>query len=130
VDGFALVMFGGIGAIALVLYLLGRFYPGSGADVLGWDPRELQERKLAAEAEDLEQMLEARNARRRARGEAELTEEDLHRRVAEDRRAAERRRDAYLADEDERQMRAALAERRAARAARRARDGGGTAPPR
>ncbi len=43
-DGFALVMFGGIGAIVLVLYLLGRWYPGSGADVLDWNPRELQER--------------------------------------------------------------------------------------
>lgn len=122
-DGFALVMFGGIGAIVLVLYLLGRWYPGSGADVLDWNPRELQERKLEAEAEDLEQMLEARNARRRARGEPELTEADLHRRVADDRRALDARRDAYLADQDEAQMRAALAERRAARAARRARAG-------
>lgn len=126
-DGFALVMFGGIGAIVLVLYLLGRWYPGSGADVLDWNPRELQERKLEAEADDLRQMLEARNARRRARGEPELTEEDLHRRVAEDRRAIQGDRDAYLADRDEAQMRAALAERRAARAARRA--GRGEEPP-
>ncbi len=118
-DGFALVMFGGIGAIVLVLYLIGRFYPGSGADVLDWNPRDLHERKLAAEAEDLDQMLEARNARRRARGEPELTEEDLHRRVAEDRHALDARRDAYLADQDEAEMRAAIAARRAARAARR-----------
>jgi len=128
VDGFALVMFGGIGAIVLVLYLLGRWYPGSGADVLDWNPRELQERKLEAEADDLRQMLEARNARRRARGEPELTEEDLHRRVADDRRALDARRDAYLADRDEEQMRAALAERRAARAARRSGRGEGSPP--
>lgn len=127
-DGFALVMFGGIGAIVLVLYLLGRWYPGSGADVLDWNPRELQERKLAAEAEDLEQMLEARNARRRARGEPELTEADLHRRVAEDRRAVQADRDAYLADRDEAQLRAALAERRAARAARRGEQDAGPPP--
>lgn len=125
-DGFALVMFGGIGAIVLVLYLIGRFYPGSGADVLDWNPRELQERKLAAEADDLEQMLEARNARRRARGEPELTEEDLHRRVAEDRHALDARREDYLADQDEAEMRAAIAARRAARAARR---GAETPPP-
>jgi len=42
------------------------------------------EAEVQNEIDDLDQMLEATNRRRRARGEAELTEADLHRRVSED----------------------------------------------
>jgi hypothetical protein len=48
--------------------------PGSGSEQLGWRTTHEHDRTQAVrEAEDLEQMLEAANARRRARGEQELT---------------------------------------------------------
>jgi hypothetical protein len=77
VDPFALIMLGGVGALVVVLLAIGRFYPGSGADQLDWRPARSPEREVANELEDLEQTREAVNRRRRARGEAELTEEDL-----------------------------------------------------
>lgn len=71
-----------LGSIALVLggfVLLGIFTtPGSGSEQLGWKTTHEHDRTQAArETEDLEQMLEAANVRRRARGEAELTLDGL-----------------------------------------------------
>jgi hypothetical protein len=78
VDSFTLVVVGGLAALVLVFWLLGRYYPGSGLEQLGLkSARELTERREALEAEDLDQMLSAHNARRRARGEAEVTAEEL-----------------------------------------------------
>jgi hypothetical protein len=66
----------------LVFWLLGRYYPGSGLEQVGQrSSRELLERREALEAEDLDQMLRAHNARKRARGEAEVTAEELEARV-------------------------------------------------
>jgi hypothetical protein len=90
VDPFALIMLGGVAGLVVVLVLLGRFYPGSGAEQLRWRPTRSPELEVQNEIDDFEQMREAVNRRRRARGEPELTEGDLHARVAEDQR--ERRR--------------------------------------
>jgi hypothetical protein len=82
VDPFTLVVVVGLAALGLVFWLLGRYYPGSGLEQLGLkSARELTERREALEAEDLDQMLRARNARKRARGEAEVTAEELEARV-------------------------------------------------
>ena len=88
VDPFTLVVVGGLGALVLVFWLLGRYYPGSGLEQLGLSSaRELAERREALEAEDLDQMLSAHNARRRARGEAEVTAEEYEARLLRERRA-------------------------------------------
>jgi hypothetical protein len=93
VDPFTLVVFGGLAALVLVFWLLGRYYPGSGLEQLGLkSARELQARREELEAEDLDQMLGAHNARRRARGEAEVSAEELEARVLAE-RSAQRRRD-------------------------------------
>lgn len=87
-DGFALlVVIGGLAALAILL-AIGRWYPGSGAEQLDWRPTRTHEEEAMLELEDLDQMLEAQNARRRASGRPELTEEGLREEVA----AAERRR--------------------------------------
>ena len=66
----------------LVFWLIGRYYPGSGLEQLGLQSaRELTERREALEAEDLDQMLSAHNERRRARGEAEVSAEEVEARV-------------------------------------------------
>jgi uncharacterized protein YkwD len=90
VDPFALIMIAIVGGLLAAFLLLGRFYPGSGAQQLDWRPTRSAEVELQNELDDEAQMFEAINARRRARGQDELTEQEVHARVAEDR--AERRR--------------------------------------
>ena len=85
----------------LWIWLLGKYYPGTGLEQLGLrSAREITETREALEAEDLEQMLAAHNARRRARGEQELTVGDLETRVMEDLSEQRRRRQEYLADRE------------------------------
>jgi len=112
VDPFAAVILGGIALLILFALGVAKLFPGSGADVLDWNPRQTYERRMLAEVEDLDQMLEATNARRRARGERELTEDALHERVRADMTEADRRREAYLADQEIDQLVAARNERR------------------
>ncbi len=82
VDPFALVLLGGAVALAVVVWLLGRYHPGSGSEQLGLrSSREISEMREALEAEDLEQMLSAHNARRKARGEPVMTLDELVRRA-------------------------------------------------
>ena len=71
-------MGGIVAAIVIAIVALGIFYPGSGAAQVGWrTPRQHADEEAARDSEDLEQMLEAANARRRARGEPELTVDGL-----------------------------------------------------
>ncbi len=82
VDPFTVVVVGGLIAVGAVFWLLGRYYPGSGLEQVGLrSARELAERREALEAEDLDQMLAAHNERRRARGEAEVTADEVEARV-------------------------------------------------
>lgn len=67
-----------------VILLVGHFYPGSGADLLDWQPTRSYETEAQLEADDVEQMLEAQNEMRRRRGAPELTPEELNEKVAED----------------------------------------------
>ena len=81
-DSFTVVVDGGLALLVLVFWLIGRYYPGSGLEQLGLQSaRELTERREALEAEDLDQMLSAHNERRRARGEAEVSAEEVEARV-------------------------------------------------
>lgn len=115
-DAFALVLLGGLVAVILAIVLLGRFYPGSGLEQLGLrSAREISENREALEAEDLDQMLAAHNARRRARGKPEVTVADVELRVMEDQNEQRRRREAYVADRDLDQLLEATNARRRAR---------------
>lgn len=101
VDPFAAIIFGGIALIVLSVWLVGRYYPGSGLEQVGLkSAREIIESREALEAEDLEQMLGAHNARRRARGQGEVTAEEMELSVAAERRDQERRRQEYLAERE------------------------------
>ena len=100
-DPFALVILGGIVALLLWLLLLGRYSPGSGLDQIGWkSAREIYETREALESEDLDQMLAAANARRRARGETEVTVEELEMRVVADQNEQRRRREELHAERE------------------------------
>ena len=93
--------------IVAVLVLLGRAYPGSGADLVDWKPTRSFEDEAQLEAEDVQQMMEAQNQMRRRRGAREMTEDDLQRMVAEDEEVRSRTRpeltgpEPELADEEE-----------------------------
>ncbi len=102
---FILLTLGMVGFIVLVLVLLARAYPGSGADLVDWRPTRSYEDEVRLETEDIQQMIEAQNEMRRRRGERELTRADASRMAREDEAVRERQRrmqDDRLADlEDE-----------------------------
>jgi hypothetical protein len=102
---FILLTLGLVGFIVLVLVLLARAYPGSGADLVDWQPTRSYEDEARLEGEDIQQMIEAQNEMRRRRGERELTRADASRMAREDEAIRERQRRSYddrLADlEDE-----------------------------
>jgi hypothetical protein len=89
---FILVTFVLIGAIVLVLVLLARAYPGSGADLVDWRPTRSHEVEAQLEVDDVQQMIEAQNEYRRRRGAAEITEEDAERMAREDEAVRDRAR--------------------------------------
>jgi hypothetical protein len=116
VDPFVLVILGFIVAVMLGILLLGRFYPGSGTEVLGMrSAREISERREELEAEDLDQMLAAHNARRRARGEREVSLEEVEMRVNRDIHEQHQRREAMLAERELDELLEATNARRRAR---------------
>lgn len=110
-DIFAAIMFGILAFVVVALVALGIWYPGTGAAQVGWrSPREQAEREAALDEEDLAQMLEAANERRRRRGEQELTADSV---VAEQQAAELAAIDARMAArERERAARRAEAEKR------------------
>jgi hypothetical protein len=89
---FVLVTGGLVLLIVGVLVLLGRAYPGSGADLLDWKPTRDPGVEVQLEQDDIAQMLAAQNEYRRRRGAAELTELDAERMAAEDNRIRSRSR--------------------------------------
>jgi hypothetical protein len=95
------VILGGLIAIGLWMWLLGKYYPGSGLEQVGLkSAREITETREALEAEDLEQMIAARNARRRARGEPEVSAAEYELHVTNDIHEQRRRHEQYMADRE------------------------------
>ncbi len=99
-DAVMWVMVGIFAFLLLFIIGLGMFYPGSGAEQLGWKPTRSPELEAQNEVDDLDQMLEAANARRRKRGDAELTEGAMFDRVREDRALQEKMRSEHLEDSE------------------------------
>jgi hypothetical protein len=95
--GFGILVAVSLALVVIVLLALGRYYPGSGADVLDWKPTRSLEAEAELEVDDIEQMLEAQNERRRRRGHPERSLEEVEVGVARGLREQQQRRDAYLA---------------------------------
>jgi len=87
---FVLVSMLMVGFIVLLLVLLARAYPGSGADLVDWKPTRSGEVEAELEIEDVQQMIDAQNRYRRRRGVAEITEGDAERMAREDEAVRER----------------------------------------
>ena len=109
---FVWVMVGIFGLLFLIVILLGLFYPGSGAEQLDWKPTRSPEVEAQNEIDDISQMLEAANARRRRRGESELTEEGMNARVHEELRLQAEMRDRNVLDTEMQHLLDARNERR------------------
>lgn len=92
---FILISFGMVALLVIVLLLLARAYPGSGADLVDWKPTRSYETEAMLELDDVQQMIDAQNAYRRKRGAQELTEEDARRMAREDEDLRERARPSY-----------------------------------
>ena len=89
-----------LGILVIGLLLIGRFYPGSGADVLDWKPTRSPEVEAQNEIDDIEQMLAAQNERRRRKGLPERTEEQVQADVDASRREIAERGDKLRAERD------------------------------
>lgn len=100
-DDFAFLILGGGLIVFGLLYALGRSYPGSGAEVLDWKPTRSPEVEAQNELDDIDQMLEAQNERRRRTGRAEITEEDVRERVDREEREQEERSRRYRSERGE-----------------------------
>ncbi len=82
--------------VVVGLYLIGRSSQSSSLEQIGMrSARQIVETRESLEAEDLAEMLAAFNARRRARGERELSVEDVELRVSRDQAAMEGERERY-----------------------------------
>src|SRR5437764_2431422 len=97
-DGFAAVTLGGLLFLFLVFVAIGKYYPGSGAEQLDWKPTRSIETEIQLELDDVDQMIEAQNERRRRTGRPERSEDEVRADVDAAQRAHEERRQAYLRD--------------------------------
>ena len=86
VDEFSVFVLLSLVVVVLVFLAIGKWYPGSGAEQVDWRPTRSPELEAELEIDDVEQMLEAQNERRRASGRPEISEEDAKAWVDEDER--------------------------------------------
>jgi hypothetical protein len=97
---FALITVAGIVALILIFVGLGKWYPGTGAEVLDWKPTRSYEDEVRLELEDIDQMLEAQNERRRRSGRPELSEDQMRAEVDAAQRELKERAEAYRGRRD------------------------------
>lgn len=80
--GFELAVVGGLLAAFLVFYAIGKYSTSTPAEFLDWKPTRSIETEIELELQDVEQMIEAQNERRRRDGRP-LIDEDLYRNQVE-----------------------------------------------
>ena len=97
-DGFSLLVLGGLAALVGVFWYIGTRSPVSGAEVLDWRPTRSMEDEVQLEMDDIDQMLEAQNERRRRSGRPELTEDEMRAEVAHEEAEQKERAARYKAD--------------------------------
>jgi hypothetical protein len=116
VDAFTIVVFVGLAVVIGFVFLLGRANQNAPMNQFGLrSAQEITESKEALDAEDLDQMMEAANARRRARGERERTVEDVELQVMHERNEMIRHREAVMAEQELDELLEATNARRRAR---------------
>ena len=99
IDTFTLIVIVGLVLMVLAVLALGQFYPGSGAEQLDWKPTRSPQVEAENEIDDVAQMLEAQNERRRRRGLPDRTEEEIAAEVRRDHAELKERAAAFRARE-------------------------------
>ena|SRR5436305_900054 len=98
---FALISAAGVVALILIFLAIGKWYPVSGAEVLDWRPTRSYEDEVRLELEDIDQMLEAQNERRRRSGRPELSEDEVRAQVDAAQREVQDRAETYRSQQDD-----------------------------
>jgi hypothetical protein len=80
--GFELAVVGGLLAIFLVFYAIGKYSTSGPEEYLDWKPTRSIETEVELELQDVQQMIEAQNERRRRDGRP-LIDEDAYRNQVE-----------------------------------------------
>jgi hypothetical protein len=93
VDGFTIFVVCVLVAMVVAFVAIGKWYPGSGADVLDWKPTRSIEAEIELEQDDVQQMIEAQNERRRRSGRPERSEDEVRAEVAAEQAELRRRRE-------------------------------------
>lgn len=88
-----------LAGLVLVFLAIGKWYPGTGAEVLDWRPTRSYEDEVRLEHEDIDEMLEASNERRRRTGRPELTEDQVRQEVEREQLDQMRRADEVKEEE-------------------------------
>jgi hypothetical protein len=80
--GFELAVVGGLLALILVFYAIGKYSSAGPEQFLDWKPTRSPEVEIELELQDVQQMIEAQNERRRRDGRP-LIDEDAYRNMVE-----------------------------------------------
>ncbi|MEA2445895.1 MAG: hypothetical protein QOJ12_3187 [Thermoleophilales bacterium] len=80
--GFDLAVVGGLLALFLVFWYIGKYSAATPAEYLDWKPTRSPELEIELELDDVHQMIEAQNERRRRDGRP-LIDEDAYRNQVE-----------------------------------------------
>ena len=99
-DEFGVFVFAALIVVFLVFLAIGKWYPGSGAEQVDWKPTRSYEDEIRLELEDVDQMIEAQNERRRASGRPELTEEGVRAEVEAEEQWRKQQAERYRDEEE------------------------------
>lgn len=97
-DEFGVFVFASLVFLFLLFLAIGRWYPGSGAEQVDWRPTRSPELEVQLELDDVDQMIEAQNERRRSSGRPEISEDGMRAEVAAQERWRKEQAERYGAE--------------------------------
>lgn len=98
---FAIIVFGGIALVLVAVLAAARYSSKTGPQILDWQPTRSFEQEIELESDDVEQMIAARNERRRQRGDDEISAHEFREEVRLEEQAHRRRAASYRDDREE-----------------------------
>lgn len=107
--GFELVVIGGLLSLFLVFYAIGKYSTSTPEEFLDWKPTRSVETEIELELDDVQQMIEAQNERRRRDGRPLISEDAFRNQVEMATREQRAEADAARRERDE--LRAEIGEK-------------------
>src|SRR5829696_5493720 len=99
--GFELAVVGGLLALFLCFYAIGKYSKSTPAEYLDWKPTRSVEVEYELELQDVQQMIEAQNERRRRDGRPLIDEEQFRYKVEMETREDRERAEAIRREQEE-----------------------------